>query len=529
MNTKIVFALFLLCLFCHHLKASIFSPSFKNVDLCLTAGNSGNTSFSIDDVGLQATSSGTYRFKIVRSGDFIIQSGLQLNGVDVDYIFPPGSNTAFSVNQYFLQAFTIQDIFVQIGTPGPYTAVNLNAQVVISLVNFLGQDMATLTINATTRSGAESIFTVNGSNAMAPTLIQTYSCQGIPLSNQSTGDQYLMELVKTQANGTGNLGTFLSNGGAYSPFSTFPSNLASTSVFGGGFVLSPGYYLLKVRVKRADNICGTSLRTAFIKVNTNDIPLNFPNSSNPWPMVLMNPKTGTSGLEGTFPGSCQYPQTDVGSVTCGFNVYDLLQGVTSFTQLRFSLGEAEYSHGFCSQITCGGGSPCPIINYSSSWLNFTYNQLFNFNAFTSNWFQNTAAVNPTLFANRTFVLTVSFRNPSIPCHAITGRQFYFKIPAANLGLKTAQGGDPQQNGLAGSEDLVPSIYPNPTKGECTVDLKALGAATVQVHDLYGKSIMAAQASTDHRLVLDLSNHPAGIYFVTVQSAQGSKTLRVVRQ
>jgi hypothetical protein len=74
-----------------------------------------------------------------------------------------------------------------------------------------------------------------------------------------------------------------------------------------------------------------------------------------------------------------------------------------------------------------------------------------------------------------------------------------------------------------------SIYPNPTTGKFTLDLKGVGAATVQVHDMYGKSILAAMESVDPSMVLDLSNHPSGIYFVTVQSAQGSKTLRVVRQ
>lgn len=80
------------------------------------------------------------------------------------------------------------------------------------------------------------------------------------------------------------------------------------------------------------------------------------------------------------------------------------------------------------------------------------------------------------------------------------------------------------------EDQV-DIYPNPTSGEITIDLKLAREqdVTVTVRDLLGREVYAAPARrlATNRIGLDLSGNPAGIYIVNVHTGSGVVSRKVV--
>ena len=79
--------------------------------------------------------------------------------------------------------------------------------------------------------------------------------------------------------------------------------------------------------------------------------------------------------------------------------------------------------------------------------------------------------------------------------------------------------------------LALSLSPNPTSGEVTVVLPAMGdGAMLTVADATGREVRRqsiAPAAETSRLRLDLKGLPAGAYFVTVATPQGSHTEKLV--
>jgi len=67
------------------------------------------------------------------------------------------------------------------------------------------------------------------------------------------------------------------------------------------------------------------------------------------------------------------------------------------------------------------------------------------------------------------------------------------------------------------------VYPNPTKGQLTVDNGQLTIDNVEVFDVYGKKIANCQPSIVNSI--DISHLPAGIYFVKT----GGKAVKVIKE
>jgi hypothetical protein len=71
-----------------------------------------------------------------------------------------------------------------------------------------------------------------------------------------------------------------------------------------------------------------------------------------------------------------------------------------------------------------------------------------------------------------------------------------------------------------------SFMPNPTSGNLNVDLSKLtAAATITVSDVMGKIISTATNQTGN-VAVDLTAQAAGIYFVTIQNAEGKLTAKI---
>lgn len=80
-----------------------------------------------------------------------------------------------------------------------------------------------------------------------------------------------------------------------------------------------------------------------------------------------------------------------------------------------------------------------------------------------------------------------------------------------------------------------SIYPNPTNDIFTINIEGLiigEVFTYMVYTSYGKEVFRQmpQAKASHyEKVIDMSDFVAGIYFVSVQSEQGNKTMKVIKK
>ena len=71
-----------------------------------------------------------------------------------------------------------------------------------------------------------------------------------------------------------------------------------------------------------------------------------------------------------------------------------------------------------------------------------------------------------------------------------------------------------------------SLYPNPTKGIVTLDV--IGSTySYEVMDITGKVILNNTTAVSSRTTVDMTNFPAGVYFVKVNTASGSYMQKVV--
>jgi len=104
-----------------------------------------------------------------------------------------------------------------------------------------------------------------------------------------------------------------------------------------------------------------------------------------------------------------------------------------------------------------------------------------------------------------------------------------------------QNTDPQLNGVCNSvimglddnflekENLV--LYPNPTSGEFTINLKNASKSGVgfTLTTLEGRVIQQEQKVSSTTVVMDLSEQPKGIYLLKIEDAQSVNVYKVIRQ
>ena len=92
--------------------------------------------------------------------------------------------------------------------------------------------------------------------------------------------------------------------------------------------------------------------------------------------------------------------------------------------------------------------------------------------------------------------------------------FYITYKQIDLGIT-----EPVQSKLV--------VYPNPTKGQLTIDNGQLTIGDIEIFDIYGRNIYSFTRSLAHSSTtnIDISHLPAGIYFLRM----GGETVKVVKQ
>lgn len=81
------------------------------------------------------------------------------------------------------------------------------------------------------------------------------------------------------------------------------------------------------------------------------------------------------------------------------------------------------------------------------------------------------------------------------------------------------------------EDFQMSIYPNPTRGEFYIlTEKVYGDASVSINNLAGKQVYEETINLkNQRGTIDISNLPVGIYVVTIDTAEGKVTKKLIKK
>ena len=78
--------------------------------------------------------------------------------------------------------------------------------------------------------------------------------------------------------------------------------------------------------------------------------------------------------------------------------------------------------------------------------------------------------------------------------------------------------------------LYTKVYPNPTTDRATIVLPDLSNSTIQVFSSVGELVYVEQLSEGNTITeLDLSDKPAGLYFVKVFNENEAHTARLIKQ
>ena len=86
---------------------------------------------------------------------------------------------------------------------------------------------------------------------------------------------------------------------------------------------------------------------------------------------------------------------------------------------------------------------------------------------------------------------------------------------------------PEQGGIVSLQ-----AYPNPTTGKFIVDIEniknPMSGAVIVIYNVYGEQVLNIRASGTG-FQLDISNQPAGLYFLKMKTEQGSIVTKIMKQ
>jgi hypothetical protein len=72
-----------------------------------------------------------------------------------------------------------------------------------------------------------------------------------------------------------------------------------------------------------------------------------------------------------------------------------------------------------------------------------------------------------------------------------------------------------------------SMYPNPTKGDLTIQWDGVDQATLTVFDIHGKIVISTQP-VDNNMNISLNNVENGVYLVQVESNHAKMVRRIIK-
>ena len=83
-------------------------------------------------------------------------------------------------------------------------------------------------------------------------------------------------------------------------------------------------------------------------------------------------------------------------------------------------------------------------------------------------------------------------------------------------------------GLQDQDDIQLSVFPNPTTGQIYIQGELAGVTAITVYDVTGKLVLQKRVvSADGNI--DISHLEKGIYYITVKTAQGDRTQKIIKE
>ncbi len=99
----------------------------------------------------------------------------------------------------------------------------------------------------------------------------------------------------------------------------------------------------------------------------------------------------------------------------------------------------------------------------------------------------------------------------------TSRPFITRINAYNI------------TNVHENNTMAVSVYPNPTAGDINIKLsEKFSNVIVDIVDIAGKHILKSNNNYTDVIRINISNHPAGIYFITLRDENNTKTFKIIK-
>lgn len=351
-------------------------------------------------------------------------------------------------------------------------------------------------------------FNINGSTAVTPTVIQTYSCLSINLNYTGSGTVDTYRLIVKEATSAGavvpggynsNPGNAWTSGAVPNPYS-----LNSGSI-GTQFAASPGYYLVSLETDNA-NCSQSAVRTALIQVSG-------PPSATSADFQLVKPNgTYTTGSTATT-----LPGLDAGPLTIGLGgITNTSATASNLTSYEVTVDEYTSSGTFVATrattgvIAAPGGALPGSLGLNSS--NFS----------PSGYFLN-QCLGGLLTSGRRFKVTLTAYNL---CGASNSYSKYFYFSTQLDCFKSMEYNDlVTEDQLSVIEMAAPtiSVFPNPASSDVSFEVNASekDVVSIAVYDLRGNHVMdvvtdAIAISGSNVYSADISILNTGIYMYQVK-------------
>jgi hypothetical protein len=78
-----------------------------------------------------------------------------------------------------------------------------------------------------------------------------------------------------------------------------------------------------------------------------------------------------------------------------------------------------------------------------------------------------------------------------------------------------------------SNDFDISIFPNPSSGVFSIDMNTVLAERIYIHDVLGQ-LLFTEKPKSNAFTVDLSEYNNGIFFITIETTRGSKTIKAIK-
>lgn len=171
---------------------------------------------------------------------------------------------------------------------------------------------------------------------------------------------------------------------------------------------------------------------------------------------------------------------------------------------------------------------------------------YPWNVVAANWSWGDATNSYSLFTSHTYSTTGNYQiclTVTVSCgataSACTTYSIYrssgaaiYQVNVVSPELKNVDNSNTTGLAVSADNELKASVYPNPVNGQAALMVSGLKAETsrIRIMDATGREIINVSHQNQNGSlveVIDLQNHPAGVYFITVQSGPDVVTRKIV--